>query len=86
MDRTFAISKTRLSTVGIMLVFFARHLSRCVVRFFQSLDRRFVRLDIVLVFFVVGLVARLSEDFRVDGRDFPRELDGDLLRFGCQFV
>ena len=25
-----------------------------------------------------GLVAWLSEDFRVDGRDFPRGLDGDL--------
>jgi len=83
---TFAISKARLSTVGIVLVFFARHLSGRVVGLFQALDRGFVGFNIVFVFFVVGLVAGLSEDFRVDGRYFPRELDGYLLRLGCQFV
>ena len=55
--RTFAISKACLSTVGIVLVFFARHLSGRVVGFFQALDRGFVGFDIVFVFFVVGLVA-----------------------------
>lgn len=54
---TFAIRETRLSTVGIMLVFFAGHLSSRVVGFLQALDGRFVRFDIVLVFLVVGLVA-----------------------------
>ena len=42
--------------------------------------------DIVFVFFVVGLVTGLSEDFGVDGGYFPRELDGDLLRLGREFV
>ena len=84
--RTFAISEACLSTVGIVLVFLARHLSGRVVGFFQALNGGFVRFDVVLVFFVVRLVAGLSEDFRVDGRDFPREFDGDLLRLGCEFV
>lgn len=54
---TFAIRKTGLSTVGIMLVFFASHLSGRVVGFFQALNRGFVGFDIVFVFFIVGLVA-----------------------------
>lgn len=65
--RTLAIGKARLSTVGIVLVFFAGHLSGCVVGFFQALDRGFVCFNVVFVFFVVGLVARLPEDFRIDG-------------------
>jgi hypothetical protein len=56
-DRTFSICKTSLSAIGIMLVFFSRHLPRRVVGFFQALDGGFVSFDVVLVFFVVGLVS-----------------------------
>lgn len=54
---TFAIGKTCLSTVGIVLVFFAGHLPGCVVGFFEALNGGFVCFNVVFVFFVVGLVA-----------------------------
>jgi hypothetical protein len=40
-----------------VLVFLARHLSGRVVGFLQAQDRGFVCFDVVLVFFVVGLMA-----------------------------
>jgi len=43
-------------------------------------------LDIVFVFFVIRLVSTLSKDLGIDGCNFPRKLDGDLLGFSRQFI
>ena len=69
-----------------MLVVFTRHLSGRVVGFFQVLDGGFVYFDVVFVFFVIRLVAQLLEDLKINGRNLPRELDGDLLGLGRKFV
>jgi hypothetical protein len=42
-----------------------------------------VGFNVVLVFFVVGLVPCELEDFRVDGGDLPWELEVDFLGFTC---
>lgn len=85
-----------------MLIFFSRHLScgfvgflkRCVsgvymhirVRYLQTQNRCLMGLNIVLIFFIVRLMPTLPKNFRINGRYLPRKLDGDLLRFGSQFI
>lgn len=49
-----------------MLILFSGHLSCGIVSFLEPLYARLMRLDIVLVLFVVGLVPRLPEDLAVD--------------------
>jgi hypothetical protein len=69
-----------------MLIFFSRHLSCGIISFLEALYARLMRLNIILVFFIIRLVPRLPEYLAVYRGYFPRELNGDLLRFSRQFV
>lgn len=54
--------------------------------YLESLYRRLMRFNVIFIFFVIRLMATLSEDLRVDCCYFPGQLNGNLLRFRRQLV